>query len=170
MSNIDDDPGGPADRVKPDATPPRNPAIAFYSLLTVAALVGVKFTTDAYLESNTRAVRSGHIDSSVALAELDDYRSEASAALEGGELSIDDAMDQLAERGRAAFVQIRPTSHDTSDAARVGWSSLNAAAPEPAPRATRSVFTLSEEEMPPADPEVEALEAGLVLPSVPAPN
>lgn len=170
MSNIDDDPGGPADRVKPDTSPPRNPAIAFYSLLTVAALVGVKFATDAYLESNTRAVRSGHIDSSVALEELSAYRSEAGAALEGGELSIDEAMDQLAERGRAAFVQIRPTSHDRSDAARVGWSSMSVAAPEPAPRATRTVFTLSEEEMPPVDPEVEAIEAGLVAPPEAAPN
>jgi len=170
MSNIDDDPGGPADRVKPDTTPPRNPAIAFYSLLTVASLVGVKFTTDAYLESNTRAVRSGHLETSVALDELDAYRSEASASLEGGELSIDEAMDQLAERGRAAFVQIRPSSHDTSEAARTGWSSMNAAAPEAAPRATRTAFTLSEEEMPPADPEVDAIEAGLVAPVEPAPN
>lgn len=167
MSNIDDDPGGPSDRVKPDTTPPRNRDIAVYSLLTVAALIGVKFAADAYLESNTRAVRSGHVAESVALEELDAYRSEAAAALAGGEMPIEEAMSQLADRGRAAFVQIRPT-HDPSDAPRVGWASLNAAPMEAAPRATRTVFTLSEEEMPPLDPEVDALESGAAPPPAPA--
>lgn len=164
MSNIDDDPGGPSDRVKPDTTPPRNRDIAVYSLLTLAALVGVKFAADGYLDANTRAVRAGHISESVALEELDAYRSEATAALAGGEMPIEEAMSQLAERGRAAFVQIRPT-RDTSDAPRVGWTSMNAAPMEAAPRATRTVFTLSEEEMPPVDPEVEALESGLAPPA-----
>jgi hypothetical protein len=167
MSNIDDDPGAPADRVKPDTSQPRNQLIAMYTLLAVGALFGVKFAADAYLEHNTRAVRTGHAEESTAADALAAYRSESDAALAGGEMSIDEAMSQLADRGRAAFVQIRPTS-DESDAARLGWSGLPVAPAEAPPRRTRAVFTLSPEEMPPADPELEALESGVPAPAAPA--
>lgn len=169
MSNIDDDPGGPLDRVKPDTTPPRNRDIAVYSLLAVSLLVGVKFAADSYLEANTRAVRAGHVETSTALEALESYRSESNASLAGGEMPIDEAMDALATRGRAAFVQIRPTADD-NDGARLGWASLPATAPEPTPHATRSVFTLGADEMPPADPEVDAIESGVPAPAAPRPR
>lgn len=170
MSNIDDDPGAPADRVKPDTSQPRNQLIAMYTLLAIGSLFGVKFAADAYLEHNTRAVRTGHAEESTAADALAAYRSDSAAALAGGEMSIEEAMSQLADRGRAAFVQIRPTD-DTSDAARLGWSGLPVAPPEATPRRTRAVFTLSPEEMPPADPELEALESGVpAAPAAPAPR
>lgn len=166
MSNIDDDPGAPADRTRPDTTQPRNQLIAMYSLLAVGALFCVKFAADAYLEHNTRAVRTEHATNSTSSEALAEYRSEAEATLAGGEMPIDEAMSALADRGRAAFVQIRPT-RDDSAAAREGWSGLPVVPGEPAPHATRSVFTLAPEEMPPADPEVEALENAPPAPTPP---
>lgn len=164
MSNIDDDPGAPTDRVRADSSQPQNQMIAIYSVLAVGALFCVKFAADAYLESNTRAVRTGHLETSVAREALDEYRSEARASLEGGEMSIGEAMSALSGRDRDSFVQIRPTSDD-NDGARLGWATLPVVAPEAAPHATRSVFTLSEEEMPPGDPEVDALESGAPPPA-----
>lgn len=162
MSNIDDDPGAPSDRVRADASQPRNQLIAMYSLLAVSALFGVKFASDAYLEHNTSAVRNGHLETSVAQDALAAYRDEAHASLAGGAMPIEEAVSALADRGRAAFVQIRPT-RDDSDAPRLGWATLPASSAEVAPRASRSVFTLSPSEMP---PEEEALE----VPPVPSPR
>ena len=167
MSNIDDDPGAPSDRVRADSSQPRNQLIAMYSLLAVASLFGVKFAADAYLEHNTTAVRHGHLETSVAEDALSAYRDEASASLAGGEMPIDEAVSALADRGRAAFVQIRP-SHDDSNAARLGWAGLPLAEGEAAPRATRTVFTLSPEEMPPEEDEAEAVPAAPVRPNRPA--
>jgi|GEM_PF-3402691 len=157
MSNIDDDPGAPSDRVRPDSTQPRNQLIAMYSLLAVASLFGVKFAADAYLEHNTTAVHDGHLETSVAEDALAAYRDEARVSLAGGEMPIEEAVSALADRGRAAFVQIRP-AHDDSDAARLGWATLPVATGEAAPHATRTVFTLSPSEMPPEDDETATTE------------
>jgi hypothetical protein len=172
MSNIDDDPGAPSDRVRADGSQPRNQLIAMYSLLAVASLFGVNFLADAYLEHNTTGVRSGHLETSVAEDALAAYRDEAHASLAGGEMPIDEAVAALADRGRAAFVQIRP-AHDDSDAPRLGWATLPVAEGEAAPRATRAVFTLSPSEMPPEEDEVvetAPAAAAPVRPTRPAPE
>ncbi len=168
MSNIDDDPGAPSDRVRADGSQPRNQLIAMYSLLAVSALFGVKFAADAYLEHNTTAVRHGHLETSVAEDALAAYRDEARVSLAGGEMPIEEAVSALADRGRAAFVQIRPTADD-SDAARLGWATLPAATPEAAPHATRTVFTLSPSEMPPEDDAAAVAPAAPTRPTRPAP-
>lgn len=168
MSNIDDDPGAPSDRVRADATQPRNQLIAMYSLLAVASLFGVKFAADAYLEHNTTAVRHGHLETSVAEDALAAYRDEARASLAGGEMPIEEAVAALADRGRAAFVQIRPTTDD-SDAPRLGWATLPASSGEAAPHATRAVFTLSPSEMPPEEDAVEVAPTAPTRPTRPAP-
>lgn len=153
---------------KPDTTAPRNEIILVIVLASVATLFGLKFVFDSYLDREVRLTRAEHNTGGVSAEALAAYRAEASAALAGGAMPIEEAASQLATRGRAAFVQIRPAAGDASRAALEGWASLPVAAPPEAPTPTRRTYSLAVDHMPPADPEADAAElaaeAGLAAP------
>ncbi len=118
----------------PDSSPPQNLLIFVYALLAVATLVSLKFVFDSFLESTRREIQAEHLDDSLTSERLAEHRDQVREALEGGEMPIDTAITQLAERGRGAFPQIRP--YPSGDrGAREGWNrrapSQPAAAPEP---------------------------------------
>lgn len=166
MSDHDHD--GHADAAKPDTTPPRNELIFVIVLGSVATLFGLKFVFDSYLDREVRLTHSEHNTGGVSADALAEYREEAAATLAGGAMTIDEAMSQLGDRGRAAFVQIRPAPSDTSRAALEGWASLPVAPPAAAPSPSRTPYILSVDHLPPPDPEADALEAAADLaPAVP---
>lgn len=105
---------------RPDDSPPQNALIFFYTVLVVIALVGLKFVFDGFLDSSRRSVRAERIEGSVASERLAAHREEATDRL-SGEHSIDQAISNLAERGRGAFPQIRPYPSEDRGA-REGWS------------------------------------------------
>lgn len=121
-------------KIRPDDTPPQNAVIFAAAVLAVLALFGLKYVFDSYMDRSAIHVRSLHVDASHAAQVLLEYRQHAALELNGGEMPIDEAMDQLAERGRGAFVQIRPVA-DTTTAAREGWARMPVVAAEPAPHA-----------------------------------
>ncbi|MBX7190879.1 MAG: hypothetical protein K1X94_02420 [Sandaracinaceae bacterium] len=122
---------GHGGRPLPDATPPQNTLIFVYGVIVVCALIGLKFVFDSYLESTRRAVREERLAHSVTSDALAAHRDEVHEALHG-ERSIDDAMSQLAERGRGAFPQIRPYP-STDNGAREGWNRRAPAQPTATP-------------------------------------
>ncbi|MBN8613768.1 MAG: hypothetical protein J0L92_24440 [Deltaproteobacteria bacterium] len=113
----------------PDDSPPQNTLIFVYAMLAVASLVGLKFVFDSFLESSRRETRAGHLEESRSSEALAEHRDEVREALEGGEMPIDRAITQLAERGRGAFPQVRPYASGDRGA-REGW---NRRAPAQAP-------------------------------------
>ncbi len=121
-------------KIRPDDTPPQNAIIFAAAVLAVLSLFGLKYVFDSYMDRSEVRVRAMHVDASHAAQALTEYRQRAALELNGGEMSIDDAMSQLATRGRGAFVQIRPVAYTTT-AAREGWARMPVVAPEPAPRA-----------------------------------
>lgn len=120
-------------RLKGDDTPPQNGIILVAAIGTVITLFSLKYVFDSYLDYSNINVRRAHIAESHASGVLAEYRTHAQEQLRGGEMPISDAMDQMAERGRAAFPQIRPVAGDTNTGAREGWSAMPVAAREPAP-------------------------------------
>lgn len=113
----------------PDDSPPQNGLIFFYTVLTVCALVGLKFTMDWFLDHSRRDVRAQHLEESVASGRLEQHREHAREVLSGGERPIDRVISDLAERGRGAFPQVRP--YPSADrGALEGW---NRRGPEASP-------------------------------------
>lgn len=137
-------------RLKGNDAPPQNGIILAAAIASVVTLFGLKYVFDSYLDASNLHVRRSHIAQSHASEVLADYRAHAEDQLRGGEMPIGDAMSQLAERGRAAFPQIRPVA-DTTTAAREGWSAMPVVAGEPAPRA-QAAAPEPEEPAPPAAP------------------
>lgn len=125
--------GGSA-KPMPDNTPPRNGVIFFYTVLVVITLVGLKFVMDSFLDSSRRAIRAQHLEESHASEILAQHREATREALGSGDMPIEQAMQQLAERGRGAFPQIRPFA-SADQGAREGWNRRGPAAapvsPEP---------------------------------------
>jgi hypothetical protein len=126
-------------RYKGDDAPPRNTIIFVAALMAVTTLFGLKYVFDSYLDRSLIAVRREHLrgDSEVrsyASEQLAAYRTHSQDQLREGQMPIGDAMTQLAERGRGAFVQLRPIA-DTNTGAREGWAAMPVVAPEPAPHA-----------------------------------
>lgn len=150
---------GHGEGVRGDNSPPRERLILVLVFATVSSLFALKYGFDSYLDRELHLTREEHLETSTAAVALADYREESAATLAGGAMPIDDAIEQLGSRGRAAFVQIRPAPGDPSRAAREGWASLPVPPPEAAPTPTRSTFTLPVDHMPPPDPELDALEA-----------
>lgn len=118
-----------------DEGQPRNGTIAFYAVLTVFTLVGVKFMLDSYFE---RSMETEYYDKvySRGMEEVQAVREKEQAELAKGGLS--DAMKSLAQRGRAAAPSITPESGAGKGEVQ-GWSKLGRevapapAAPAPAP-------------------------------------
>lgn len=127
-----------ADRPLPDDSPPQNTLIFVYALLAVATLVGLKFVFDSFLETTRREVHAEHLDDSLTSERLAEHRDEVREALEGGEMPIDTAITQLAERGRGAFPQIRP--YPSGDrGAREGWNRRAPAQPVASPEPDEAI-------------------------------
>ena len=124
-------------KIKPDDTPPQNAIIFASAVLAVLALFGLKYVFDSYRDRSETRVRSMHVSESHAGQALIEYRRHEALLLNGGEMPISESMDQLAERGRGAFVQIRPVA-DTTTAAFEGWARMPVIAGEPAPTAEPS--------------------------------
>jgi hypothetical protein len=126
--------GSHSAKPRPDDTPPRNGVIFFYTVLAVLTLIGLKFVMDSFLDTTRRAVRAQHLEESVASEALAQHREASQEALRSGDMPIDQAMQQLAERGRGAFPQIRPFA-SADQGAREGWNRRGPAAspvsPEP---------------------------------------
>jgi hypothetical protein len=121
-------------KIRPDDTPPQNAVIFAAAVLSVLALFGLKYVFDSYMDRSEVRVRAMHVSASHASEVLTEYRQHAALELNGGEMPVSEAMEQLAERGRGAFVQIRPVA-DTTTGAREGWARMPVVAPEPPPRA-----------------------------------
>ena len=121
-------------RLKGDDTPPQNGIIFVAAIATVVTLFSLKYAFDSYLDVSNLHVRRDHIAVSHGSEVLVEYRATAAEALRAGPMTIDEAIDQLAEHGRAGFVQIRPVA-DTTTAAREGWTAMPVVAGEPAPHA-----------------------------------
>ncbi|MFO0680615.1 MAG: hypothetical protein U0234_01125 [Sandaracinus sp.] len=141
---------------RPDDTPPQNGIILVSAVLVVLTLFSLKYVFDSYLDTSNLGVRRAHIAESHASEVLADYRATSQDQLRGGQMPISDAMEQLATRGRSAFVQIRPVA-DTTTAAREGWSAMPVTAGEPAPHAQAV-----------AEPEAPAPEAPPATDAAPA--
>jgi hypothetical protein len=142
-------------RPRPDDSPPRNGVILVATIAAVATLFGLKFGFDSLFDASRQHVRSAHIAESHASEALSQYRTHSLEQLEGGQMTIEAAMSQLAERGRGAFVQIRPVA-DTSTAAREGWRLLPITAGEPAPRQFVAPSPVEPTPAVPADAPAEA--------------
>ena len=119
--------GGHGAKPRPDDAPPQNGLIFFYTVLTVLSLIGLKFAMDSFLDSSRRAVQGAHIEDSVGSRHLEERREEAREALSSGTMPIDQAITQLAERGRGAFPQVRPSASEDRGA-REGWARRGPAA------------------------------------------
>jgi len=130
-------------RLKGDETPPQNCIIFVAAVMTVITLFGLKYVFDSYLDRSETHVRREHIAESHASGVLAEYRAHAQDQLRDGPMTIGDAMTQLAERGRGAFVQIRPVQDDNTGP-REGWAAMPVVAAEPAPRAEPQVVTVDE--------------------------
>lgn len=121
-------------RPRPDDSPPQNKLIFLYTVLAVCALVGLKFVFDSYLDTTRRSIRTTHLERSRATERLADHRESVRESLHGGAMPINQAISQLAERGRGAFPQVRPFP-STDRGAREGWNrrapEVPAATPEP---------------------------------------
>ncbi len=115
------DEGHSHDRPRPDDTPPRNGAIFLYTVLSVLFLVSLKFVLDSYLENARRNVRADNLGASDSSERLEQHRDAVAGELAGGDLPIDQAISQLAERGRGAFPQVRPYPSE-DQGAREGWN------------------------------------------------
>ncbi len=121
--------GGGHGKPLPDDSPPQNGLIFFYTVLTVCALIGLKFTMDWFLDHSRRETRAGLLEESVASGRLEEHRQHARETLSGGERPIDRVIGDLAERGRGAFPQVRP--YPSADrGALEGW---NRRAPQASP-------------------------------------
>lgn len=146
-------------RLKGDETPPQNGIIFAAAIMTVLTLFSLKYVFDSYLDVSNQSVRRAHIAESHASGVLAEYRAHAQDQLRDGQMPIGDAMDQLAERGRAAFPQIRPVA-DQNTGPREGWAAMPVVAGEPAPHAQvveAAPAPVPAEEAPvPADAPVEA--------------
>lgn len=127
-------------RLKGDETPPQNGIIFAAAIMAILTLFGLKFVFDSYLDRSEIHIRREHIAESHGSAVLADYRAHSTDQLREGTMTIGDAVTQLGEHGRAAFVQIRPVA-DTNTGPREGWSAMPVVASEPAPRAERGVVT-----------------------------
>jgi len=122
----------------PDNSPPQNGLIFFYTVLTICALVGLKFTMDWFLDHSRREVRAMHLEQSGASERLAEHQERARETLTGGERPVDRVISDLAERGRGAFPQVRP--YPSSDrGALEGWNRLapGAAPTTPEPEVAR---------------------------------
>ncbi|GAB4198008.1 MAG: hypothetical protein OHK0013_06690 [Sandaracinaceae bacterium] len=112
---------GPSGKPRPDDTPPRNGVIFFYTVLVVLTLICLKFVMDSFLDSSRRAIRAQHLERSRANELLAEHREREREALGSGEMPIDRAMRELAQRGRGAFPQVRPFP-STDRGALEGWN------------------------------------------------
>lgn len=121
-------------RLKGDETPPQNGIIFAAAMMSIVTLFSLKYVFDSYLDVSNQQVRRSHISESHASEVLGEYRAHAQDQLRDGQMPIADAMGQLADRGRAAFPQIRPVG-DTTTGPREGWAAMPVVAGEPAPRA-----------------------------------
>jgi hypothetical protein len=120
---------GPGGKPRPDDSQPRNGLIFFYTVLVVVSLVCLKFIMDSFLDSSRQTIRAQHLERSRSSQLLEEHREEATRALTEGEMPIARAMQELAQRGRGAFPQVRPFP-STDRGALEGW---NLRAPAEAP-------------------------------------
>jgi hypothetical protein len=125
------------EKPRPDDAPPQDTLIVIYTVLVVVSLIGLKFVFDSFLDSSRRGVRAEHLDESVASERLAAHRAEMHERL-SGDHSIDETIADLAERGRGAFLQVRPFASEDRGA-RDGWSrrSPTAAPVSPEPTTAR---------------------------------
>jgi len=133
-----DEHGGGHGKPLPDDSPPQNALIFFYTVLTVCALIGLKFTMDWFLDHSRREVRASHLEESVASGRLEEHRGGRGETLSGGRRPLDGVIGDPAERGRGAFPQVRPYP-STDRGALEGWNRrAPGAAPEtPEPEVVR---------------------------------
>lgn len=120
------------EKLLPDDSPPQNRLIFLYTVLAVCTLVGLKFVFDSYLDATRRDMHESRIEHSLTSERLAAHREEVREQLRSGDLPIDEAMSQLAERGRGAFPQVRPFASG-DEGARTGWNRRAPAVPTPAP-------------------------------------
>ena len=142
-------------RLKGDETPPQNGIIFAAAILSLVTLFCLKYVFDSYLDASNIHVRRAHIATSHASGTLAEYRAHAQDQLRGGEMPIGDAMDQLADRGRAAFPVIRPVA-DTNTGPREGWAAMPVVAGEPAPLAQAEPYPTDPTVIEHVDPVIEA--------------
>ncbi len=156
-------------RLKGDETPPQNGIILAAAIMTVITLFSLKYAFDSYLDVSNIHVRRSHIAESHASQQLAEYRAHAQDQLREGEMPIGDAIAQLADRGRAAFPQIRPVA-DTNTGPREGWAAMPVVAPEPAPRAHVEVVAPEIPAVPVIPVPVEAPPPAAPVRRAPAPD
>ncbi len=116
----------------PDASPTPDHALLAVLVVAATALVGVLFLADSMVDMTRRGVQRADVDQSWTSEALAAHRQSTREALEGGHPSIDEAISDLARRGRSAFPQVRPFQ---SSVAVEGWSRRppEAAPPTPTP-------------------------------------
>lgn len=133
-----------------DNTPPRNRLIAFYTLLAVATLAMLKPAFDAYYDQMFESARADRLATYDDMAELRDTEARWRSALETGDMSIHDAMEQLGEQGRTAMPQIAPEApaEMNMDPLR-GWSHMpeGTGMPDPQPEEGEAADPLLDTEL-----------------------
>lgn len=127
-----DEHGHGGQKLLPDDSPPQNRLIFLYTVLAVCTLVGLKFVFDSYLDSTRRGMHEERIEHSLTSERLAAHREEVREQLNSGDMPIDEAMSQLAERGRGAFPQVRPFA-SSDEGARIGWNRRAPAVPTTTP-------------------------------------
>lgn len=124
---------------RPADARPWNAWVLLMGVLTVLTLAALKPAFDAYYAGMLDRTVERHLATYDDLAVLEAANARAEAALGGGRLPIDRAMEQLATRGRLAFPAISPRpGAEQNLAALRGWGQMpqelpDLRAPEPEP-------------------------------------
>jgi hypothetical protein len=113
-----------------DNSPTRNRTILAVALGTVLSLVGIKFALDSYFVQITEATAFEKLASP---EQLINHRDAEKKALAAGPMPIDQAMGEVARRGRESLsgggVDLAPRqSEDTG--ALIGWGKMPKAVPQ----------------------------------------
>lgn len=138
-----------------DDSPPRNGVIFFYTVLTVAVLVGVKFLLDSYFAVTMESELHAKVLSQ-GLEEVAQKKAQEREALE--QAGLDRAMQLLAQRGRTAASAIAPASGQGKPQVG-GWSQLARELPEQAPALDQPEAGETEGQKPGAEPAAQPAEA-----------
>lgn len=124
-----------------DKSPPRNGLIAIIGVLSVATLIAIKPGFDAYYDGMHREAMADRLETYSDLNQLEAARADWDRRLHSGSTPIDQAMTQLAERGRTAFPAIRPQPPaELNLDPLTGWAQL----PQELPQAVRDAQAAAE--------------------------
>ena len=137
-----------------DDSPPRNGVIAFYTVLTVAVLIGTDFLLDSYFAK----MMDAEVHEKILTSGLDkayETRAREQEALEKSGIST--AMRTIAQQGRGSSPVIAPESGANKGEVQ-GWSQLKRQVAEPAKPAAASPTdaTPAPDGTPPAAPAGQA--------------